>query len=108
MMIHLEMKFRPTLKTTSGEMKVYRMTPKGSITISWPVNLCLTLAQSLKNFPGSSRVNAPLAKQTSKKTFKMFISGILIVDAILLIWLEVVGTNDLSDYMQFSHIIVDS
>ena len=38
----------------------------------------------------------------------MFISGILIVDAILLIWLEVVGTNDLSDYMQFSHIIVDS
>ena len=89
-------------------MKVYRMTPKGSITISWPVNLCLTLAQSLKNFPGSSRVNAPLAKQTSKKTFKMFISGILIVDAILLIWLEVVGTNDLSDYMQFSHIIVDS
>ena len=66
MMIHLKMKLRPTLKTASGEMKIYRMTPKCCFTISWPVNLCLTFSQSLKNFPSSSRVNAPLAKQTSK------------------------------------------
>jgi hypothetical protein len=60
----LNLDLGPALQTSGGVVDVDGMAPVGCVASLGVVHLGLTFPETLKNLPGSSRMNGPLAEQT--------------------------------------------